>query len=293
MWTADEIPDLTGSVAVVTGASGGIGVPTALELARHGARVVLTARDADRGRAALDAVRAAVPGAAAEVRALDLADLGSVRAFAETVDGPLDLLVNNAGVGPMPRRTTADGFETQLGVNHLGHFALTGLLMPRLLAAPAARVVTVSSDAHAVGAIDFDDLALDRRYGRFSAYGRSKLANLLFALELQRRADASGTALLSLATHPGMTATGIMKAGALSRPLNALLRLALQPPAKGALPSLYAATSPEARGGQYVGPGPKVLRPSPRALDAAVAARLWERSEELTGVRFWEIRQHS
>ncbi|MEU8384595.1 oxidoreductase [Streptosporangium sp. NPDC048865] len=293
MWTADEIPDLTGSVAVVTGASGGIGVPTALELARHGARVVLTARDADRGRAALDAIRTAVPGAAAEVRALDLADLASVRAFAETVDGPLDLLVNNAGLGPSPRRTTADGFEAQFGVNHLGHFALTGLLMPHLLAAPAARVVTVSSDAHSVGDLDFDDLGLERRYNRFAAYARSKLANLLFALELRRRADACGAPLLSLATNPGMTATGIMKMGALTRPVNALLRLAVQPPAKGALPSLYAATFPGARSGEYVGPGPKVLPPSPKALDAAVAARLWERSQELTGVPFDEIRQYS
>ncbi|MEU0485468.1 oxidoreductase [Streptosporangium sp. NPDC006013] len=292
MWTPDEIPDLTGSTAVITGASGGIGVPTALELARHGARVVMTARDPDRGRAALEAVRAAAPGATAEVRALDLADLRSVRAFADTVDGPLELLVNNAGMGPMSRRTTADGFETQFGVNHLGHFALTGLLMPRLLAASAARVVTVSSDAHSLGAIDFENLGLERGYGMFSAYSRSKLANLLFAVELQRRADASGAALLSLATHPGMTATGILKPGALTRPFNALMRLVAQPVAKGARPSLYAATSPEARGGQYIGPGPKVLRPSPKALDEAVAARLWERSEALTGVRFGEIRQH-
>ncbi|MEU4835889.1 oxidoreductase [Streptosporangium sp. NPDC023615] len=285
MWTAEEIPDLTGRTAVVTGASGGIGVPTALELARHGARVVLTARDPGRGRDALEAIRAKVPGAAVEVGALDLADLRSVRAFAGTVGGPLDLLVNNAGLGPMPRGTTADGFETQFGVNHLGHFALTGLLMPRLLAAPAARVVTVSSGAHAFGEIDFDDLGLERRYGSWAAYGRSKLANLLFALELQRRAEASGAALLSLAAHPGTTATGILRTG---RPLNALMRLLLRSPAKGALPSLYAATSPEAEGGQYVGPGPRVLRPSARAMDPAVAARLWEVSEELTGVRFAE-----
>ncbi|MFI6455010.1 oxidoreductase [Streptosporangium amethystogenes] len=292
MWIPDEIPDLTGSTAVVTGASGGIGVPTALELARHGARVVMTARDPGRGRAALEAVRAAAPEATAEVRVLDLADLRSVRAFADTVDGPLELLVNNAGVGPMSRRTTADGFETQFGVNHLGHFALTGLLMPRLLAASAARVVTVSSDAHSLGTIDFENLGLERGYGMFSAYSRSKLANLLFTVELQRRADASGAALLSLATHPGMTATGILKPGALTRPFNALMRLVAQPAAKGARPSLYAATSPEARGGQYIGPGPKVLRPSPKALNEAVAARLWERSEALTGVRFGEIRQH-
>lgn len=290
MWTPDEIPDLTGCTALVTGASGGIGVPTALELARHGAKVIMTARDPGRGQAALEKVRAAVPGAKVEMGALDLADLRSVRAFADSLDGPLDLLVNNAGVGPGSRRLTVDGFESQFGVNHLGHFALTGLLMPRLLAAPAARVVTVSSDAYAYGKIDFENLELEHGYNLFTAYGRSKLANLLFTLELQRRADASGAALLSLATHPGITATGIMKPGILTRPFNALLRLVAQSAAKGARPSLYAATSPEARGGQFIGPGPKVLSLSPKALDEAVAARLWERSEELTDVRFGEIR---
>ncbi|GAA2856274.1 SDR family NAD(P)-dependent oxidoreductase [Streptosporangium fragile] len=288
MWTPDDIPDLTGRTAVVTGATGGIGLPTALELARHGARVVLTARDPGRGRAALETIRSAVPGAAVEIGALDLADLGSVRAFAATVEEPLDLLVNNAGIGMIPRRTTADGFEAQFGTNHLGHFALTGLLLPRLLARPGARVVTVSSDAHAMGRIDFDDLGLERRYGRFSAYGRSKLANLLFATELQRRADAAGVGLLSLASHPGATATGIVKLG----PVNALLRLVMQSPAKGAVPSLYAATSPDAKGGEFVGPGLKAVRRSPQATDTALARRLWEVSEELTGVRFEVARQH-
>ncbi|MEU7986278.1 oxidoreductase [Streptosporangium canum] len=290
MWTPDDIPDLTGSTAVVTGANGGIGLPTAARLAGRGAQVIMTARDLARGEAAVKAVRAETPGARIELRALDLADLGSVRGFAAGFDGPIDILVNNAGIGMIPRRTTADGFEMQFGTNHLGHFALTGLLLPHLLARPGARVVTVSSDAHSLGRIDFDDLGFERGYGRFSAYGRSKLANLLFTLELQRRA---GGRLLSVATHPGATATGIMKLGVLTRPANALMRLALQSPDRGAVPSLYAATSPEVTGGQFIGPGPKALTPSPKALDETVARRLWETSEELTGVRFETITQHS
>ncbi|ACZ86251.1 oxidoreductase [Streptosporangium roseum] len=290
MWTPDDIPDLTGSTAVVTGANGGIGLATASRLAGRGARVIVTARDLARGEAAVKAVRAETPGARIEPRVLDLADLGSVRGFAAAFDEPIDILVNNAGIGMIPRRTTADGFEMQFGTNHLGHFALTGLLLPHLLARPGARVVTVSSDAHSLGRIDFDDLGLERRYGRFSAYGRSKLANLLFTLELQRRA---GDRLLSVATHPGATATGIMKLGVLTRPAGALMRLALQSPDRGAIPSLYAATSPEVTGGRFIGPGPKTLTPSPKALDETVARRLWEASEELTGVRFETITQHS
>ncbi|WP_433256374.1 oxidoreductase [Streptosporangium sp. CA-135522] len=290
MWTPDDIPDLTGTTAVVTGAGGGIGLPTALHLAGHGARVIVATRDRARGEAATSAIRLRVADARIEWRRLDLADLSSVRAFASAFDGPLDILVNNAGVGMIPRRTTADGFEMQFGTNHLGHFALTGLLLPHLLARPSARVVTVSSDAHGLGRIDFGDLGLERRYGRFSAYGRSKLANLLFTLELQRRAEGR---LLSVATHPGATATGIMKLGVLTRPVNALMRLALQPPLKGAIPSLYAATSTEVTGGQFIGPGPKTLTPSPKALEEDVARRLWETSEELTGVRFKTITRHS
>ncbi|WP_326821959.1 oxidoreductase [Streptosporangium sp. NBC_01756] len=290
MWTPNDIPDLTGSTAVVTGAGGGIGVPTALHLARHGARVVMAVRDLARGETVRSAIRSAAPNARIELQRLDLADLSSVRAFAAAFDGPVNLLINNAGVGMIPRRTTADGFEMQFGTNHLGHFALTGLLLPRLLAGPGSRVVTVSSDAYSLGRIDFDDLGLERRYRRFSAYGRSKLANLLFTLELQRRA---GGRLLSVATHPGATATGIMKAGVLTGPVNALIRLVLQPPDKGAAPSLYAATSPEVTGGRFIGPGPKTLTLSPKALDETVARRLWETSEELTGVRFEALTQHS
>ncbi|GHH69616.1 oxidoreductase [Streptosporangium violaceochromogenes] len=289
MWTPADIPDLTGSTALVTGASGGIGLPTALHLAGRGARVTLAVRDLARGEAAAAAIRARVPYASVEVGRLDLADLGSVRAFAAALDGPLDLLINNAGVAGIPRRTTVDGFETQFGTNHLGHFALTGLLLPRLLDRPGARVVTVSSDAHAMGEIDFGDLGLERRYGRFSAYGRSKLANLLFTLELQRRA---GTRLLSLATHPGVTATNILRPGVLAGPFTALFRLLFQPPEKGAIPSLYAATSPEVTEGEFIGPGPRRLVPSARARDEELARRLWETSEDLTGVRFEVIERH-
>lgn len=283
-WTPADMPDLTGRSAIVTGANSGIGLPTALELARRGARVVVTARSADKGADAVARIRQEVPGARVDHARLDLADLASVREFAAGVD-QVDLLVNNAGVGMTPKSLTKDGFELQFGTNHLGHFALTGLLLPRLLARPGARVVTVSSDAHARGSIDFDDLALDRGYGRMSAYGRSKLANLLFALELQRRAEQAGADLVSVATHPGATATRIVRLG----PLQWLLGVFLQAPAAGAVPSLYAATSPEIRGGEFVGPRAKPLTPSPTARSAEVAARLWDVSAELTGVRFEEI----
>lgn len=269
MWTPADVPDLSGSTALVTGAGGGIGLPTALHLAGHGARVTLAVRDLAQGEAAAGVIRAEVPYAAIEVRRLDLADLGSVRALAAAFDGPLDLLINNAGVAGIPRRTTVDGFEMQFGTNHLGHFALTGLLLPRLLDRPGARVVTVSSDAHGMGETDFDDLGLERRYGRFSAYGRSKLANLLFTLELQRRA---GGRLLSLATHPGVTATNILRPRVLGGPFTALFRLLFQPPEKGAIPSLYAATSPEAVGGGVHRPRPQEARPLPQGAGRATGA---------------------
>ncbi|MCF6470905.1 SDR family NAD(P)-dependent oxidoreductase [Nonomuraea sp. MG754425] len=283
-WTPASMPDLTGRTAIVTGAGSGIGLPTALELARHGAHVIVAARDPDKGARTAERIAEAVPGAQVEPGLLDLADLASVRRFAAGVSG-LDLLVNNAGIAMVAKQVTEDGFELQFGTNHLGHFALTGLLLPLLAARPGARVVTVSSDAHAAGRIDFDDLGLERRYGRMAAYGRSKLANLLFALELQRRADRAGVDLRSVAVHPGATATGIVKVGR----LQPLVGLVLKPAAAGAVPSLYAATSPEARGGAYYGPKAKLLRPSATARSEELAARLWEVSEELTGVRFEEF----
>ncbi|MER7502492.1 oxidoreductase [Nonomuraea pusilla] len=280
-WTPSDMPDLTGRTAVVTGANSGIGLPTALELARHGAHVVMAARSRERGEAAVASVVRAVPGAKVEYGRLDLADLASVRAFAATV-GAVDLLINNAGVSMPPRGLTKDGFELQFGTNHLGHFALTGLLLPRLLARPGARVVTVSSNAQVAGRIDFDDLTLERGYGRLSAYARSKLANLLFTLELQRRARRAGADLLSVATHPGMTSTEIIKIPV----AGPLFRLLTKPAAAGARTSLYAATSPDIRGGEFVGPRLRPMKPSPAARSEELAARLWEVSAELTDVRF-------
>lgn len=286
--------DLTGATAVVTGATSGIGLPTAEALAARGARVVIAARDPQAGPATAERLRASHPGADVAYLRLDLADLASVRAFAEEVkaryDG-LDLLVNNAGVAMTPRRLTKDGFELMLGTNHFGHFALTGLLLPLLLNRPGARVVTVSSDAHAMGKIDFDDLALERGYGRMSAYGRSKLANLLFTLELQRRADAVGASLLSAASHPGMTATRIARLGPLTGAVTALLRLFVRSPETGAVPSLYAALAPDVRGGDFIGPGPGRLTPSDTARDEEIARRLWTVSTELTGVGFDELQE--
>lgn len=306
-WSTKDIPRLDGRRAVVTGANSGLGLQTALELARVGADVTLACRDPARGAAATDSIRAQVPDAKLQVQALDLADLSSVRAFAAAINDagqPLDLLINNAGVMAPPRRETADGFELQLGTNHLGHFALTGLLLDRLTSAPNPRVVTVSSAAHRIGKIDFDDLQRERSYGPWRAYGQSKLANLLFARELQARAAAAGLLLLSLASHPGYSATALqttgpgMGGGVMGR-LNALGGqignvLIGTSDAYGALPSLYAATDPEVPGGSFVGPtrlnqtrGPVGVVASTKAgRDMDVARRLFDVSEELTGVRF-------
>jgi NAD(P)-dependent dehydrogenase (short-subunit alcohol dehydrogenase family) len=305
-WTADQIPGQGGRTAVVTGATSGLGLVTARELARAGADVVLAVRDVALGDAVAQEIRAAAPTASVSVTPLDLADLGSIRAFAAAFGERhprLDLLVNNAGVMATPRRRTADGFELQLGTNHLGHFALTGLLLPQLLAGPEPRVVTVSSRAHRMGRIDPDDLAElgdGGRYGRWRAYGRSKLANLLFAFELQRRADVAGVPLLSVAAHPGLAATNLQLAGprmegsALRERAAALAnRLFAQSAEAGALPILFAATTP-VPGGAFVGPdGPFEARGHPRlvgasaaARDPVAAARLWAASEELTQTRF-------
>jgi NAD(P)-dependent dehydrogenase (short-subunit alcohol dehydrogenase family) len=298
-WTAADIPDLTGRRAVVTGANSGIGYHAALELARHGARVVLAARDPGRGAAAVDRLRAEVPAADVELGALDLADLASVRAFAGAYEGDLDLLVNNAGIMAVPLRHTADGFESQFGTNHLGHFALTGLLLPRLLARPGARVVTVTSSAHRMGRIDFDDLDAQHGYRKWPAYGQSKLANLLFTFELQRRADAAGLDLRSVAAHPGYASTNLQTAGprlsgskVAERGAALMNRLLGQSAAAGALPTLRAAADPAVRGGEVFGPaafggmhGPPVrVTVSRAARDRAVAERLWTVSAEKTGV---------
>ncbi|MCW3007582.1 MAG: short-chain dehydrogenase/reductase [Solirubrobacterales bacterium] len=300
-WTAAEIPDQHGRRFVVTGANSGIGLVAARELARAGAHVVLACRDLGRGDTALATIRAAVPDAAVELRPLDVSDLQSVRAFAGAFEGPLDVLVNNAGVMATPARTTNDGFELQLGTNHLGHFALTGLLLGRLLATDTPRVVSLASLMHRLGTIAFDDLQHERSYHPWLAYGQSKLANLLFTYELQRRADAAGVALRSVAAHPGYTATNLQVAGASlggaslwSRLMGLVNPLVGQSVEVGALPSLYAATVPELHGGSYVGPGgllqmrghPRLVGSSVASKDVEIARRLWDESERLTGVTF-------
>jgi NAD(P)-dependent dehydrogenase (short-subunit alcohol dehydrogenase family) len=302
-WTTEDIPPQRGRVALVTGANSGIGYEAALGLARAGATVIAAARDPQRGEDAVARLRAGAPGADVELQRLDLADLASVREAAAEVSErheALDLLINNAGVMALPHRRTADGFEMQFGTNHLGHFALTGLLADRLRAAASPRVVTISSGAHRAGKLRWDDLQSEQRYQRWLAYGQSKLANLLFAFELQRRADRAGLSLLSMAAHPGFTHTNLQTAGPLmqGQKLKARLsdvgyRLISQSAARGALPTLYAATVEDLPGGTYVGPDgplewaghPTVVTAKAAAYDEGDARRLWEVSEELTGVR--------
>jgi NAD(P)-dependent dehydrogenase (short-subunit alcohol dehydrogenase family) len=299
-WTADQIPDQSGRTAIVTGANSGLGLVTARELARHGARVVLACRNTQKGEAAQRDCEGAAAGGELELEELDLASLDSVREFAErfrTGHDGLDLLINNAGVMATPRRSTADGFELQFGTNHLGHFALTGLLIGAMEGREDARVVTLSSNAHRVGRIAFDNLGGDRRYFRWRAYGQSKLANLMFALELDRRLRAAGSTVTSLAAHPGYAATNLQFAGppvldaAVMKVLNVVIA---QSDEMGALPTLYAATAPGLEGGAFCGPDgfleqrghPKSVGASGTARDEQAARRLWEVSEEMTGVRF-------
>ncbi|MFG2131905.1 oxidoreductase [Streptomyces sp. NPDC048751] len=300
-WNTHDIPDQSGRTAVVTGANSGLGYVTARELARKGARVVLACRSAARGRAAVERIAAEVPGAEVELRALELGDLASVREFAASLPYErIDLLVNNAGVMALPYGTTADGFETQFGVNHLGHFALTGLLLPALLGTPGARVVTVSSMMHLVANLDPRDLNSERRYRRWIAYGRSKTANLLFTHELARRLDASGADVVAAAAHPGYAATNLQTAGVRAEGRRVAERLVeignkivAQPAEAGALPLLYAATAPGVRPDSFTGPSVAMWRgapaPSPRARwtrDDRSARGLWAASERLTGVSY-------
>ncbi|MFJ7073119.1 oxidoreductase [Streptomyces sp. NPDC098781] len=300
-WNAHDIPDLSDRAAVVTGANSGLGYVTARELARKGARVVLACRSESRGTAARDRLVAEVPGARAELRRLDLGDLGSVREFAAALPyDRLDLLVNNAGVMALPYGTTVDGFETQFGVNHLGHFALAGLLLPLLLGIPGARVVTVSSPLHALSNVDLDDLNSEHHYRRWVAYGRSKTANLLFTHELARRAAAHGVDLVVAAAHPGYADTNLQSAGprmAGRRATERLARLAnrvfAQSAQAGALPTLYAATAPGVRPDSFTGPSIAMWRGSPApswrapwTVNDRAGERLWAASERLTGVAY-------
>ncbi|MFI5642393.1 oxidoreductase [Streptomyces goshikiensis] len=297
VWSAADVPDQRGRTALVTGASGGLGLQTARVLAHRGARVLLACRDVERGIAA-----AARVGGQAEVVRLDLGSLASVREAAERVGGRvdrLDLLVNNAGVMFPSYRHTRDGFEPHFGVNHLGHFALTGLLLPLLRDVPGARIVTVSSLAHrlAARAPRAGDAHADGGHRSAAAYGRSKLANLMFARELHRRLADSGAAAVSVAAHPGLSRTGLWHAGAplWLRPVSAgALRLLAQDPAGAALPALRAATDPRVPGGAHLGPmglsecrgGAEPARSSRASRDELAQIRLWELSQDLTGVRY-------
>ena len=302
-WTTRDIPDLSGAVTIVTGASGGIGSEVARELARKAATVILACRDPGRGAATRESIQAEIRHARVEVMTVDLAVLASIRRFArmfrERFDR-LNLLVNNAGVLLAPYGTTEDGFEQHFGINHLGHFALTGLLIDRLLASRGSRVVTVSSRGHNFGRIDFADLMYQdgNGYSPARAYARSKLANLLFTYELQRRLARADT--IAVAAHPGGAATDLgrrMRERRLYRTLLPLLEGLSQSAAAAALPILRAATDPTVAGGEFYGPGgflgmrghPVRTSSSPRSYDESTARRLWEASEELTGVRFPQV----
>ena len=298
-WTSERIGDQSGRVAVVTGANTGVGFEVAAALARNGATVVLACRDLDRAKHAAERISAGTPGAEVRIQQIDLGSLDSVRRAAALLNANfprIDLLVDNAGVMWIPRRLTEDGFERHLAVNHLGHFALTGLILPALTSTPGSRIVVLSSPAHRRGAIDFDDLQSARRYRPMKAYAQSKLANLLFAYELQRRLEAADAPTIALAAHPGGARSELNRSmprafrGAswgLARPIT-------HSADRGALAILRAAVDPDARGGQYYGPGgrfefkgdPALITSTPLSHDGELQARLWERSEELTGVTY-------
>ena len=295
-WTAADIPDQTGRTAVITGANTGLGFETAAALAARGAQVVLAVRNLDKGKDAAAHIAAATPGADVQLQELDLTSLESVRAAAAQLRSDhdrIDLLINNAGVMYTPKLSTKDGFEMQFGTNHLGHFALTGLLLDRLLPVAGSRVVTVSSLGHRIrAAIHFDDLQWERRYSRVGAYGQAKLANLLFTYELQRRLAPGGTAI-AVAAHPGVSNTELTRnLPRLVAAATALLEPLMQDADLGTLPTLRAATDPAVLGGQYFGPDgfqeirgyPKLVGSSPQSHDIDLQRRLWTVSEELTGV---------
>lgn len=304
-WTPEQVPDLSGKVAVVTGANRGIGLETARELARKGARTVLACRSADRGEGAIGELRAEIPGAEVDLMMLDLGSLESIERFARDFrrgHSRLDVLVNNAGIMAVPYSQTEDGFESQMGTNHLGHFALTGRLLDLLLTTAGARVVTVSSVGHRGGRMDFDNLLFHSGgYAPFRAYWRSKLANLLFSYELHRRLRSAGVEVSSLAAHPGISSTDI---GAhlgprwYSRIQQPLLSGFMQSAAMGALPSLRAAVDPQAEGGGFYGPSgigglrghPVVVSSNAASHNRDHARRLWRISEELTAVPYSRLR---
>ena len=303
-WKTSDMPEMKGRVVVVTGANSGLGYETSRAIAGRGAQVLMACRTASKAEDARRKILAEHAGASVELMTLDLASLASIRRFADELakrTQKLDVLVNNAGVMALPRRETEDGFEMQLGTNHFGHFALTGLVMPLLLAAPEARVVTVSSGAHKGGRINFDDLHGKASYGKWMAYCQSKIANLLFMYELERRLRRAKVRAISVGCHPGYAATELQGAGPkmegsafMERMMGLGNTLFSQDAAMGALPTLYAATSPDVQGADYIGPDgfmelwghPKKVPTVARARDTEVAARLWKVSEEATGVRY-------
>lgn len=294
-WTTENIPDQTGKTVIVTGANSGIGFDAARVLAEKGARVILACRSQNKGQEALDKIKARVPNALVELGSLDLSSLESVRSFASWFKqnhNQLDLLINNAGIMTTPFGHTADGFELQLGTNHFGHFALTGLLIDLVQATPNARVVTLSSQAHRIGKIDFDNLNSEKGYNKYRAYGQSKLANLMFAYELERRLRKTNSNVISVAAHPGSTSTDLARH---SRLLNLFFILGLsQDVTKGSLPTLRAACDPNTQGGDYYGPGgfmqlvgpPVKEQSTKRSHDKEVARRLWQVSEQMTGISY-------
>jgi len=299
-WSESDVPDQSGRVAVVTGSNTGLGLDTARVLARRGAQVVLAVRNADKGNAAAEQIRQSVPKAQVTVQQLDLGSLDAVRTASAELRAAhprVDLLINNAAVAFPPKTTTPDGFELQFATNHLGHFALTGLLLESMLGVDGARIVVVASLDHKLGgAIHFDDLQWERRYSGALAYAQSKLANLMFCYELHRRLSRSGAPLIAVTAHPGYTKSDLFRN--MAKPVQAMMkfsdRFIGQDPAKGALPQLYAATMPDVRGGQYWGPDgflemaghPTLVRSSKKSYDLQAQQRLWTVSEELTGVTY-------
>lgn len=311
-WSTEDIPDQSGVTAIITGANSGIGLVAARELAGKGATVIVACRSVEKGENAVEQMRSELASNGAEahfdVQSLDLADLSSVRSFADRIKtaypGGISLLINNAGVMAPPRHETADGFELQIGTNHLGHFALTGLLFDELKKKPGARIVTLSSNAHKMGKINFDDLNSEKGYRRWQAYGQSKLANLIFGIDLQTRIAEAGLNMKSIPAHPGVSKTNLTAAGndmgssvfsVISKPFLFLSdTLMAQDAEHGALPTLYAATNPDLAGGEYIGPdglgelrgSPTVVAPRKVAHNVEVADQLWKKSVELTGVEY-------
>lgn len=303
-WTTSDIPSLHGKIALVTGANSGLGYYASRALAHKGAHVIMASRSKERAQSALNQISNEIPKASIEFMVLDLSSMSSIHAFAGEVQQKftqLDILINNAGVMGIPRRTTADGFEMQFGTNHLGHFALTGLMLNTLQSAPAGRVVNVSSMLHRSGKMNFDDLMGEKLYDPWGAYAQSKLANLLFSYELQRRLSAKKSAVISIAAHPGYASTNLqlvsaeMKGSKMERGLMQLANtLFAQPAEQGALPELFAATAPYAQAGSFIGPDgwggsrgfPVAVQSSERSYDLDSAQKLWQVSEELTGVSF-------